>query len=102
MIVEIADLSIQPGQQASFLTAFAAASKVIARATGYRQHVLQHCLERDTRFVLLVEWETLEDHTEGFRQSPLFAEWRALIGPYFAAPPTVEHFAQVWPTGQTC
>ncbi len=92
MILELAILRIHPGQQADFERVFPAAEKVIGRAAGYLGHQLQRGIEDDAKYALLVRWETLEAHTEGFRQGPLFGEWRALIGPFFASPPEVEHF----------
>ncbi len=93
MILELADLRIQPGQQAAFEEAIARGlSSVIARAKGYRGAKVHHGIESPERYVLQIFWDTLEDHTVGFRGSPLFAEWRAIVGPFFAAPPVVEHF----------
>ncbi len=93
MILELADLRIQPGQQAAFEAAIARGlSDVIARAPGYRGAKVNHGIESPERYVLQIFWDTLEDHTVGFRESPLFAEWRAIVGPFFAAPPVVEHF----------
>lgn len=77
------------------------AAPVIARTSGYMAHQLQRCIETKGRYLLLVEWESLEAHTVNFRESPAFGEWRAIIGPYFAAPPAVEHYETVlsWPCG---
>ena len=80
---------------AAFDQAFAQAQRIIASMPGYQGHELQHCVEDDHQYVLLVRWATLQDHTEGFRQGPLFGKWRAIIGPFFAAPPSVEHFSLV-------
>jgi quinol monooxygenase YgiN len=68
---------------------------VLAQAKGCRGYKVHRSQESPERYVLQVVWDTLEDHTLGFRQSPAFARWRALIGPFFAAPPTVEHFEAV-------
>ena len=93
MILELADIRIQPGQQAAFEEAIARGlSTVAARAKGYRGAKVNHGIENPERYVLQIFWDTLEDHTVGFRQSPLFTEWRAIVGPFFAAPPHVEHF----------
>ncbi len=93
MILELADLRIQPGQQAAFEEAIARGlSTVIARAKGYRGAKVNRGIESPERYVLQIFWDTLEDHTVGFRESPLFQEWRAIVGPFFAAPPAVEHF----------
>src|SRR5689334_2852819 len=93
MILEHADIRIAPGQQAAFEAAIAHGLKtVIARAKGFRGAQVQRGVESTERYVLLIHWDTLEDHTVGFRQSALFTEWRAIVGPFFAAPPVVEHF----------
>jgi heme-degrading monooxygenase HmoA len=93
MILELADIRIQPGQQAAFEQAIELGLNTVAsRAKGFRGAKVNRCIETPERFVLQIFWDTLEDHTVGFRQSPLFAEWRAIVGPFFAAPPHVEHF----------
>jgi heme-degrading monooxygenase HmoA len=93
MILEIADFRILAGQQAGFEAAIQQAmATVISRAQGFRGAVLHHGIESPERYVLQVQWDSLEAHTQGFRQSPLYTEWRGLIGPFFAGPPQVEHF----------
>jgi heme-degrading monooxygenase HmoA len=93
MILEVADIRVLPGQEAEFGPALERALRTVAsRAAGVQGWRVHQCLETPQRFVLQIEWATLEDHTVGFRQSPLFAEWRAIIGPFFAQPPLVEHF----------
>jgi heme-degrading monooxygenase HmoA len=92
MILEVAVFDIVQGQEAAFEAAFAEAELVISQASGYLRHELQRGLETPHKYVLLVRWQTLEDHIEGFRQSALFTQWRALIGSFFATPPVVEHF----------
>lgn len=96
MILEIADIRIQPGQQAGFEEAVQRAIATVAsRAKGFHGAKVNHSIETPERYVLQLFWETLEDHTVGFRQSELFTEWRGIIGPFFAAPPAVEHFTLV-------
>ena len=95
MILEVAILNVKVGQTADFEAAFVHASPIIASMKGYRRHELRRCLESANQYVLLVEWETLEDHTVTFRQGPLFTEWRGIIGPFFAGPPLVGHFTLV-------
>ena len=96
MILEIADMRIQPGQQASFEEAVQRGlSTVIAKARGCRGWKVNHGIESPERYVLMIFWDTLEDHTVAFRQGPLFTEWRAIVGPFFAQPPQVEHFSLV-------
>jgi heme-degrading monooxygenase HmoA len=93
MILEIADIRIKPGAQVEFDAAIQhAAATVLPKAKGFLGIQVQKCIESPERYVLLIQWETLEDHTVEFRGGPLFAEWRAIIGPFFAGPPSVEHF----------
>ncbi len=93
MILEIADIRIQPGRQAEFDEAIQRGlTTVIARAQGFQGFKVNKGVESPERYVLQIFWATLEDHTVGFRESPLFAEWRAIVGPFFAQPPVVEHF----------
>ena len=93
MILELADIRVQPGQEAAFDEAIQRALKtVMTRAHGMRGYKVNKCIETPQRFILQVFWDTVEDHTVAFREGPLFAEWRAIIGPFFAQPPHVEHF----------
>lgn len=95
MILEVATLDVKPGQQAQFEQAFARTQNIIAGMRGYISHQLQRCIENDNRYVLLVNWQTLEDHTIGFRQSFEYQEWRKLLHHFYDPFPTVEHFAPV-------
>ncbi len=96
MTIEIADIKVRPEARDAFCEAITrAADTVLAKAGGYRRHQILACHESPGRFVLIVEWDSLEAHTVGFRQSPAFAEWRALIGSFFEQPPHVEHFDPV-------
>ena len=93
MILELADIRIQPGQQAAFDEAIQRAiGSVIAKAKGFQGYKINKGIESPERYVLQIFWDTLENHTVDFRESTAFAEWRAIVGPFFAAPPTVEHF----------
>ena len=93
MILELADIRIHPGQQADFEKAIELGLNTVAsRAKGFQGAKVNRGIESPERYVLQIFWDTLEDHTVGFRQSPLFTEWRAIVGPFFAAPPHVEHF----------
>jgi heme-degrading monooxygenase HmoA len=65
---------------------------VVSQAQGFRGYKVNHSIETPERYVLMIFWDTLEDHTVGFRQGPLFAQWRAIVGPFFAQAPHVEHF----------
>ena len=93
MILEVADIRIPAGQNAEFEAAIGRGlDAVLSRATGYIRHQVQRGIESRERYLLMIWWQTLENHTVDFRQGPLFAEWRAHIGPYLATPPHVEHF----------
>jgi heme-degrading monooxygenase HmoA len=96
MILEIADIRIPPGQNAAFEEAIQRALTTVAsRARGMRGYNVNKGIESPERYVLQIFWDTLEDHTVHFRQGPLFGEWRAIIGPFFASAPVVEHFELV-------
>ena len=96
MILEIADIRIRPGEQAAFDAAIRRGiDTVIARATGFRGYKVNRGVESPERYVLMIFWDTLENHTVGFRNSAAFGEWRAIVGPYFAVPPQIEHFTLV-------
>ena len=100
MILEVADIRIPPGQQAAFEEAIVrGVTTVISHARGFQGYKVNHSVESPERYLLMIYWATLEDHTVGFRQSPAFADWRAIVGPFFAGPPTVEHFALVSKSG---
>lgn len=93
MILELADIRIQPGRQADFDIAIQrGVTEVIAKAKGFQGFKINKGIESPERYVLMIFWETLENHTVDFRQSAAFPEWRAIVGPYFAEPPVVEHF----------
>lgn len=92
MVLEIADLHIKPGQTADFEAAFAQAQTIISAMPGYQGHELQHCIEDDHHYMLLVRWSTLEDHTVGFRQSADYQRWRALLHHFYDPFPTVRHY----------
>ena len=93
MILELADIRIQPGQQAAFDEAILRGLRtVIAGAKGFQGFKVNKGIESPERYVLQIFWDSLEDHTVGFRESPAFSEWRAIVGPFFAVPPVVEHF----------
>ena len=96
MILEIADIRIPPGKQAEFDTAIQhGIASVASKAKGFRGFKVNKGVESPERYILMIYWETLENHTVDFRQGPLFAQWRAIVGPFFAGPPVVEHFTLV-------
>ena len=93
MILELADIRIHPGQNAAFDEAIARGlNEVISHAKGFMGFKVNKGIESPERYILQIFWNTLEDHTVGFRQSDAFAQWRAIVGPFFASPPVVEHF----------
>jgi heme-degrading monooxygenase HmoA len=93
MILELVDIRIQPGKQAEFDEAIMrGVQQVISKSKGFQGYKVNKSIETPERYVLMIFWDTLENHTVDFRGSPAFAEWRSIVGPYFAAPPMVEHF----------
>ena len=96
MILEIADIRIAPGKQAEFDEAIQRGIATVAsKAKGFRGFKVNKGIESPERYILQIFWDTLEDHTMGFRGGPLFPQWRAIVGPFFAQPPVVEHFTLV-------
>ena len=95
VILEVAVLNVRSGQGAAFEAAFAQAQGIIASVPGYISHQLQRCLEAQDKYLLLVQWQRLEDHTVGFRQSPQYQEWRRLLHYFYDPFPTVEHYVAV-------
>jgi heme-degrading monooxygenase HmoA len=96
VILELADIRILPGQNAAFEEAIERGIATVAsRAQGFQGAKVHRGIESPERYILQIFWDTLEDHTVAFRQGPLFAEWRTIVGPFFAAPPAVEHFELV-------
>ena len=93
MILELADIRIHRGQNAAFEEAIQRGlATVISKARGFQGFAVNRGIESAERYILQIHWNTLDDHTIGFRESPQFAQWRAIVGPFFAAPPSVEHF----------
>lgn len=96
MILEVAIVDVRRGEEAAFEAAFAKAQAIISSMPGYRGHELQHCVENNSRYLLLVNWAQLEDHTEGFRGSPEYQQWRDLLHHFYDPFPTVEHYRSVF------
>jgi heme-degrading monooxygenase HmoA len=96
MIIEVATIRVKQGLEAEFEAAVGKAVDVFRRAEGCLGLVLTRCVEDPSHYDVVIRWKTLEDHTVGFRGSPLFAEWRALVGPFFAEPPSVKHYANIF------
>jgi heme-degrading monooxygenase HmoA len=95
VITEHAVLPVIPGQEAEFIETMDRAKAIIAASPGFISLRVERCLERPSTFLLLVEWETLEDHIEGFRGSAAYEEWRALLHHFYDPFPVVEHFETV-------
>jgi len=95
MILEAAMLQVKTGMEEDFEEAFRQASIIISSMKGYITHELQRCIEIEGKYLLLVKWETLEDHTEGFRGSSEYQEWKKLLHHFYDPFPTVEHFEQI-------
>jgi heme-degrading monooxygenase HmoA len=95
-ILEVAILDLKPGVVADFEAAFKVAAKIIVGMEGYISHELQHCLEHRDRYILLVRWEKLSDHTIGFRGSPQYQQWQSLLHHFYDPFPTVEHYEMVY------
>lgn len=92
MILEVAALDVIAGRETEFETAFAEAQTIIASMPGYQGHELRRCVEKPSRYLLLVHWRALEDHTEGFRGSEQYQEWKRLLHHFYDPFPTVEHY----------
>ena len=95
MILEVAILDVRAGATSAFEAAFAEAQTIIAGMPGYLTHQLQRCLEHENRYLLLVEWQTLEAHTRGFRGSPEYQRWKALLHHFYDPFPVVEHYRRL-------
>ncbi|MFD2613102.1 antibiotic biosynthesis monooxygenase family protein [Paenibacillus gansuensis] len=95
MILESAVLPVKPTLQPGFEEAFRQASAIISSMQGYIRHELHRCMENGNQYLLLVWWETLEDHTVGFRQSEQYQEWRKLLHHFYEPFPVVEHYSEV-------
>ena len=99
MILEVAVLDVKKNQEIEFEVAFKKAQSIISSMDGYVSHQLQKCIENKNRYILLVNWKTLKDHTVGFRQSNQYQEWRSLLHHFYDPFPTVEHYESVYSNG---
>jgi heme-degrading monooxygenase HmoA len=95
VITEQAVLDVKPGRESEFEMAFAEAKSIIASMRGFESLLLHRCIEKPNRYLLLVSWERLDDHTEGFRRSADYDEWKRLLHHFYDPFPTVEHFSVV-------
>ena len=96
MILEVAILNIKPGQEDDFEKAFKKAQEIIIKMVGYQSHQLQHSIENKSRYILLVNWDSLENHEIGFRQSEEYKKWLELLHHFYDPFPSVEHFTSVY------
>jgi heme-degrading monooxygenase HmoA len=97
MVLEVALIDVRPGSEEAFQAAYRSGHPILAGTPGCRSVRMTHGIESPGRFVLLVEWDSVEAHLENFRETDRYVQWRALIGPHFAQPPLVEHFTDVEP-----
>ncbi len=95
MILEKATLNIKPGLESDFEKDFQKASAIISSMKGYISHELHHCIEKNNRYLLLVRWETIEDHEIGFRKSAEYQDWKELLHHYYDPFPEVEHYSRL-------
>ena len=95
MVLEVAVLDVKPGLSQDFEAAFGQAQTILSSMKGYTSHQLQRCLEKPNRYILLVNWETLEDHTQCFRGSGEYQQWRRLLHHFYDPFPEVEHYVVV-------
>jgi len=95
MILEVAVLDIKSGQEKDFELAFSKAQSIISSMPGYISHQLQRCIENKSRYIFLVNWQTLESHTKGFRSSVQYQEWKALLHHFYSPFPEVQHYQLV-------
>lgn len=97
-MLEVAHLDVRPGEESAFESAFGEARHIIASMPGFLSLQLQRCIERPHRYLLLVEWATLEHHTVGFRTSREYEQWKSLLHHFYDPFPTVEHYLPVLTT----
>ncbi|SDE05016.1 antibiotic biosynthesis monooxygenase family protein [Glycomyces harbinensis] len=95
MVLEVAEIKVTPGQEDAFKKAYRSVREVVRVSPGLRSMRMTQGVENPSRFVLLIEWDSVEAHEQGFRETDRFPKWREAIGPFFAEPPFVEHFADV-------
>lgn len=95
MVLEVALIDVSDGAADEFAAAYRRARHILTGTPGARSVRMTHGIERPTRFVLLVEWDSVQSHEENFRSTDRFTDWRAAIGGYFAGPPLVEHYRDI-------
>ncbi|NOY72559.1 MAG: antibiotic biosynthesis monooxygenase [Gammaproteobacteria bacterium] len=95
MILEVAILDVKKGKGKDFELAFGQAQKIISSMVGYVSHQLKKCIEKPNRYILMVNWQAIEDHTVGFRESKQYQEWKELLHHFYDPFPDVEHYSDV-------
>ena len=95
MVLEAVILNIKEGQAEEYEKSFRKASALLVKSPGYLSHELHKCIETRNRYIMLIRWNTLDDHLVGFRQSDVFEQWKQLTRPFYTEMPTVEHFEEV-------
>lgn len=96
MVLEVAVLNVIPEKMNEFESSFVIAQEIIQKMRGYKGHQLQKCIEVSNRYLLLVNWDTLEDHTIGFRQSQEYLEWKTLLHHFYDPFPSVDHYEKLF------
>jgi heme-degrading monooxygenase HmoA len=99
MVLEVAILNVKQSEEKAFEASFLKAQTIIESMKGYVSHQLQRCLEKQGRYILLVTWQSLEDHTVGFRNAPKYTKWKKLLHHYYEPFPEVEHYELVFSSG---
>ena len=94
-VLEVAILDVKSGREVDFQNAFAQAEPIIRDTKGYISHQLQRCVENTSRYILLVDWQTLDDHEQGFRKSEVYSEWKSLLHDFYHPFPIVEHYQHI-------
>ena len=95
MVLEVAILYVKEDEEKEFESAFIKAKEIISASKGYIEHQLQKCIETKGKYILLVKWENLDDHTEGFRKSKIYEKWKKLLHHFYDPFPVVEHYIEV-------
>jgi heme-degrading monooxygenase HmoA len=92
MVLEVVILNVMPGNEVEFEAAFQEAKEIIKVSKGDISHQFQKCIEKKNKYILLVSWQTIEDHTDGFRKGESYKEWKELLHHFYDPFPTVEHY----------
>lgn len=99
MIVEVVKWDIVPNKEEEFEKAFTKAQEILTKSAGYKSHQFQKCIEKENRYILIVEWASLDDHVNGFQKSASYEEYRSMLKPYYQPGATMEHYKIVHENG---